>query len=56
MQVNLTPAAYQREAERLRHMAHRAARCRDIVPLGMRAENWPKRIERQASQLSHREH
>lgn len=54
--LTLTDAAYQREAERLRHMAHRAARCRDIVPIGMRAERWPDRLERQALQLSNREH
>lgn len=48
----LTPAAYEREAQRLRHMAHRAARCRDLAPPGMRAERYPERLTRHAVRLS----
>lgn len=50
----LTPAAYAREAERLRHMAHRAARCRDLAPSGFSPEQWAQRLERRALQLSAR--
>ena len=35
---HLTPAAYEREAERLRHMANRAARCRELAPIGLIGE------------------
>lgn len=34
-QLDLNPIAYEREAQRLRHMAHRAARCRDLALIGM---------------------
>lgn len=51
LNIELTPAAYQREADRLRRMAHRAARCRDLAPLGMNADRWAKRLERQADDL-----
>lgn len=50
--LGLTDAAYQREAERLRHMAHRAARCRDLTPIGMNADRWSERLERRASNYS----
>jgi len=50
----LTPAAYQREAERLRHMAHRAARCHDLAPSGFRGSDYPARLEKAAQHLSTR--
>ena len=49
---SLTPAAYEREAERLRHMAHRAARCADLTPPGMRAGEYPARLAKAAQRLS----
>ena len=47
-QSYLTPAALMREAERLRHMAHRARRCIDLAPPGMRSDRYADRLERQA--------
>lgn len=49
LSIELNPLAYQREAERLRHMAHRATRCRDLAPSGFNPEQWAKRLERQAA-------
>lgn len=49
---SLTPAAYEREAERLRHMAHRASRCADLAPLGFKAGEYAARLERAAARLS----
>jgi hypothetical protein len=51
---NLTPAAREREAQRLRHMANRATRCRDFVPPGMTIEQYALRLERQAREMSAR--
>jgi len=45
---HLTPAAYDREAERLRHMANRAARCRELAPIGLNHDHYAARLERQA--------
>jgi hypothetical protein len=50
--IELTPAAYARECDRLRHMAHRAARCRDLTPPGMKSDRYPDRLERAAVRLS----
>lgn len=52
LNVELSPAAYDREAERLRHMAHRAARCRDLAPAGLNAERWANRLSRRAADFS----
>lgn len=42
--LELNPAAYEREAQRLRHMAHRAARCRD--------HDYLRSLERLADRLA----
>lgn len=47
IQYTPTPAAYEREAERLRHMAHRAARCRELAPIGLSHERYAARLEAQ---------
>lgn len=51
-QLDLNPIAYEREAQRLRHMAHRAARCRDLAPIGMRPDRYSGRLEREAARLA----
>lgn len=43
-----TPAAREREAERLRHMARRASNCYDVTPCGMARDKYAERLERQA--------
>lgn len=48
MHLHITPAALQREAERLRHMARRARACCDTVPAGMNRDHYADRLERQA--------
>jgi hypothetical protein len=49
--TSLTPAAYAREAERLRHIAHRARRCQDVAPAGFAHDRYAARLERQALAL-----
>jgi len=46
----LTPAALQREAERQRHMARRAADC----PIGYTRDAWARRCMEQARECERR--
>jgi hypothetical protein len=46
----LNPAAFAREAERLRHMARRARRSMD-APIGWTFDRYADRLERQACDL-----
>lgn len=47
--THLSDLAYEREAERLRHMARRARHAaQDHTPIGLDREHYAERLERQA--------